>query len=252
MPNGGSDCCGTCWFNSTNDGEPGYPKSKSEDPPSCTIRGFQVENPFWTYCANHPHHNPDRVEVPIGPVYVADQYPYSRTVLRESVDTEEVRVALLGLLKEIRETPVDEYPTPTKFDEEIIKQLMSFREPRASEQLRRIAGFDPLAAPVGDNPFKRSRIITVALAVEALAVIEKDAALDKLEPAIGRGQSAELIADYDSSKDDMAPIRYHAVLGLQHCGTKRAKELLEKATHDPHPEVSAFATEVLTKLNSEA
>jgi hypothetical protein len=24
MPNGGSDCCGTCWFNSTHQGQVGY------------------------------------------------------------------------------------------------------------------------------------------------------------------------------------------------------------------------------------
>lgn len=62
MPNGGSDCCGTCWFNEANDGEVGFPKNKSDRAKKCMIRGFEINNPFWTYCANHPHHNPDQLK----------------------------------------------------------------------------------------------------------------------------------------------------------------------------------------------
>ena len=39
MPNGGSDCCGTCWFNRKNRGEKGYPKDRDNDvEPYCEIR----------------------------------------------------------------------------------------------------------------------------------------------------------------------------------------------------------------------
>ena len=56
MPNGGSDCCGTCWFNRQNRGKSGYPRDgEDRDDAYCEIRDAAVENPFWTYCANHPH-----------------------------------------------------------------------------------------------------------------------------------------------------------------------------------------------------
>jgi hypothetical protein len=245
MPNGGSDCCGTCWFNEANEGEAGYRENNPERPQVCLIRQFEIENAFWTYCANHPHHNPDRIETPIGPVYVAGSYPYSRTVLSESVDTEEIRLSLLGLLEKVVETPSAEYPTPTKFDEEIIKQLMSFREERATDQLRRIAAFDPHSGPSGDNPFKRNRVLTVALAIEALAAIENDGAMDQLERAIESGLPPSHPDDYSESDDKLAPIRYHAVLGLKHCSTADAKVLLKRAASDPHSEIRAFAGEIL-------
>ena len=245
MPNGGSDCCGTCWFNEANDGEAGFRKNDPEGTQRCVIRQFEIENAFWTYCANHPHHNPDRIKTPIGPVYIAGSYPYVRTVLHDSVDNEDVRISLLGLLQEIDETPAEEYPSATKFDEEIIKQLMSFREKRAVEHLRRIAAFDPESSPAGDNPFRRTRVLTVALAIEALATIENDLALDQLEKSIGIGLPHDDLANYDESEDKLAPIRYHAVLGLKHCTTAAARSLLERATTDPHSEIRAFAVEFL-------
>lgn len=247
MPNGGSDCCGTCWFNEANDGEPGFRKNAPDRTHKCLIRTFEIENAFWTYCANHPHHNPERIETPIGPVYVAGSYPYARTVLHESIDTEDVRLSLLGLLENITEKPSAEYPSPTKFDEEVIKQLMSFREERATKQLRRIAAFDPESSPAGDNPFRRTRVLTVALAIEALATIENDEALDQIEKAITLGLPPNDPASYEESDDKFAPIRYHAVLGLKHCQSAAAKSLLERATSDPHSEIRAFAEEIIRR-----
>ena len=47
MPNGGSDCCGTCWFNRKNEGEAGYGKGRdSSIEPYCDIRGQAIENPL--------------------------------------------------------------------------------------------------------------------------------------------------------------------------------------------------------------
>lgn len=158
-------------------------------------------------------------------------------------------MALLELIGEIVETPTAEYPSPTKFDEEIIKQLMSFREKRATKHLRRIAAFDPKSSPASDNPFKRNRILTVALAIEALAAIEQDEALDQLKRAIDYGIMSSNTDDYSESNDEMAPIRYHAVLGLKHCSTADAKMLLEHATNDPHSEIRAFAGEILANKN---
>ncbi len=74
MPNGGSDCCGTCPFNRTN-------KDKSQEP-FCEIRKFRIEKPYWTYCNNHPRRNPLLSKTPRGPVWAPifadyDSKPFS-------------------------------------------------------------------------------------------------------------------------------------------------------------------------------
>src|SRR5262249_47844871 len=145
MPNGGSDCCGTCWFNSANRGRVGYQKLEPGAEVRCIIRNVSIEVPFWTYCANHPHHNPARIEEPIGPVYedAGEGFPYRRRVLFDSPDTEEIRLKLLELLRAVEETPGDEYPTATKLDETVIIQLGIFKENRAVEDLRRVLAFNP-------------------------------------------------------------------------------------------------------------
>ncbi|MHA1364428.1 MAG: hypothetical protein ACTSP1_18205 [Candidatus Freyarchaeota archaeon] len=77
MPNGGSDCCATCPFNSVNSG-------RSWEP-FCEVRGFPIEDPYWTYCGNHPRRNPLLVRSPRGPVWAAvfeayDSKPFSEGV----------------------------------------------------------------------------------------------------------------------------------------------------------------------------
>lgn len=262
MPNGGSDCCGTCWFNSSAEGKPGYPSGPFPPDLRCVIRDFVITDPFYTYCANHPHHNADRIEVPIGPVYMATR-DLGREVLHESPDTEEVRSALLELLSAMEEVPVVEYPSPTQLDEEVIRQLTAFRERRASPTLRKIAYFDPMSVPPGDNVFGRNRMATVALATMALGVIEGDDALDVLEASVrcglpdddAAGSVEGLIARLRGfwsrgghevrGEDPMAPIRYQAVLGLKHCTSERAHALLRRAARDPNPKVAGIAAEVL-------
>src|SRR5687768_955859 len=87
MPNGGSDCCGTCWFNVKNKGEAGYAHTGDPEPAFCSIRGLLIEDPFYTYCANHPHRRPERDAIPIGPVFTGEE----REMWQDSPDTEEVR-----------------------------------------------------------------------------------------------------------------------------------------------------------------
>ena len=58
MPNGGSDCCGTCWFNRENQVEAGYAHMSEAEPAYCEIRNLDIPNPFYTCCANHPHRSP--------------------------------------------------------------------------------------------------------------------------------------------------------------------------------------------------
>lgn len=106
MPNGGSDCCGTCWHNRANGGEAGFPHREGPRGPSyCEIRHLHIPNPFYTYCANHPHHRPARDPIPIGPVFRNRSGGASneREVWEASPDTEEIRSHLLRIVQDPRE-----------------------------------------------------------------------------------------------------------------------------------------------------
>ncbi len=46
MPNGGSDCCGTCWFNAKNKGEAGYEHRGDAAPEYCLIRKLVKRSGF--------------------------------------------------------------------------------------------------------------------------------------------------------------------------------------------------------------
>jgi hypothetical protein len=169
MPNGGSDCCGTCWFNAKNKGEAGYEHSRDPEIPFCVVRELAIEDPFYTYCANHPHRRSERDPIPIGPALTGDS-DGRRSLWRSSPDSAKIRMHLLALLQSIKERPASEYPIGAYLDEVVVWQLGEFRETRAVPDLRRLVGFDPLAAEVG--PFGRTRSSLVALAEQALGKIE--------------------------------------------------------------------------------
>ena len=146
MPNGGSDCCGTCWFNRTNRGERGTPSYDEESlPPYCEIRNLDIEDPFYTYCANHPHRRPDRDPIPIGPVTRYDERndgtsPSPRYVWKLSPDSEEIRQHLLNSLSD--HLGKDYYPLGHGLGQTIVCQLGEFKERRAVRDLRKIRKYD--------------------------------------------------------------------------------------------------------------
>ena len=126
MPNGGSDCCGTCWFNRKNRGERDWHRHVDNTlPDHCEIRDLAIDDPFYTYCANHPHRRPERDHIPIGPVtghggWKEDQpeFEYPRYVWRPSPDNEEIRQHLLSLLDSIFEHMLDDqYPIGNRLGE---------------------------------------------------------------------------------------------------------------------------------------
>lgn len=141
MPNGGSDCCGTCWYNSVNEGQAGYerPGVGKGVKDHCEIRGLAIENPFYTYCANHPHHMPEGGAVPVGPVFTGDSNG-NREVWVESPDTEEVRLGLLDMLDGLAHVVSrDRYPFPSpNIAQIVVGQLIVFREQRAVPVLQRL------------------------------------------------------------------------------------------------------------------
>lgn len=236
MPNGGSDCCGTCWFNGKNEGKAGYHAMEKEGEVICEIRGLKIENPFWTYCANHPHHNPTKINIPIGAVYVCDSSTsHKREVWIVSPDTEEIRLNLLNLLSGISEEILDEYPSPTKLNYEVIIQLGLFKENKAIEGLKRVLEFN-----VGGSQFALDKHFTVGYALEALAKISFDEALPFIEKFIIYGLN-ELAND---GKDKYAVLRYHAVKSLQHFPINKVRPFISLAETDPNLEISALAKQI--------
>ncbi|MXZ59352.1 MAG: hypothetical protein F4Z12_00615 [Acidobacteria bacterium] len=162
MPNGGSDCCGTCWFNRANHGRAGPGTHDRSTPSYCEIRDIALENPFYTYCANHPYRRPNRDLIPIGPILrpgrITPETPEiapplldpnmgtQRVVWKASPDTKEIRMHLLELLTELEEQPAQEEffpPLSTNFPmsslaRTVVWQLGEFRESRAVPGLNRI------------------------------------------------------------------------------------------------------------------
>jgi hypothetical protein len=253
MPNGGSDCCGTCWFNSKNKGKTGSPGAKSPGVVCCTIRDIEIPDPFWTYCANHPGHNRSKCDLPLGPVYVNDGYPYRRKVWLNPPDNERIRVKLLELLENIStESNVieQEYPSERNIDEEIINQLMALNERRAVSGLLKIINMDIEKYRFWDKdnlelkPVKNKAVI-VGQAIEALLTITGGEYLIEVEKFINKGLE-NLDNTYDVRCDNFAIIRYHLVRGLRYVNSNKAVELLTIAKSDPHDEVRAFAGEILS------
>ena len=140
MPNGGSDCCGTCWFNRKNRGDRDWMQHVNRaEQDFCEIRGVEIENPFYTYCANHPHRRPDRDPIPIGPVtrYAGDGMSNEREIWLDSPDTEEIRRHLLELLDEFfTNVARDWYPIGHGLGDVLIWQLGQFRERSAEDRLQ--------------------------------------------------------------------------------------------------------------------
>ena len=163
MPNGGSDCCGTCWFNTTNQGDRDWLRRRDDSiPPYCEIRKVAVPNPFYTYCANHPHRRPEKDPIPIGPVtrYAGDGMSNDREEWMQSPDSEEIRQHLLELLDDFMNIARDRYPIGMGLGEVVIRQLGEFREMRAERRIRWISENLP-------NPWKSAALTSLSLISQA-------------------------------------------------------------------------------------
>lgn len=272
MPNGGSDCCGTCWFNNKNDGVAGYQPHALEKEGNvlCTIRDLVIPDPFWTYCANHPHHN-DKIDLPLGPVYVTDGN-YGRKFWADPPDDEKSRLRLLGFLDSITDDPKSRYPSETDIEKteseiakdiirkvegrfyteanverSVIEQLTVLKEKRAIAGLKQVVNLDLESYRSLSVLLMRSKTITVAMAIESLLEISDGEAIDEVKHFINKGIEDEgLLSNYSKDDDRFAAVRYHLVRGLRFSQSETARELLKTASHDPHNEVRAFADAIIS------
>ena len=144
MPNDGSDCCGTCWFNRSLEGQRGSGNFNREIPSHCEIRDLDIPDPFYTYCANHPCHRPGRDPIPIGPVCVHRATGPSGEGGREewqpSPDTEEIRQHLLDIVRLPEEHADEGYHFHTRPPHiAALMQLLEWRDERLVPALEEIA-----------------------------------------------------------------------------------------------------------------
>jgi len=244
VPNGGSDNCGTCVFNEVNDGKTAaeLPSARQDarEVARCMVRSAEVGRPYWAYCANHNYHNPNRVRIPVGPVYTCFIRYSPRVVQTPCPDTPDIRAGLLELLNAMPEKPVGEESTGTRFDDEVIKQLMKFGEQRAVAGLKRVARFNPLEASDSGSRPALTRVSTVAWAVEALGVLAGDDALAELETALAVGVEDSLLHPTERAAQ-LVEIRRRAVRGLSRCKSPAAAQLLRRGSLDPDKSVAYLA-----------
>jgi hypothetical protein len=136
----------------------------------CEIRDLEIEQPYWTYCANHPHRSPEPDRIPIGPVFRDADASLHRLAWQPSPDTPEIRSHLLALLAAVEEQPRPEYPLGPQRDEIVVWQLGEFGEKRAIPHLERVTAFDPQLT-LGEPLFpRRTRLVQTAR--EALGKIQ--------------------------------------------------------------------------------
>ncbi len=118
-------------------------------PSHCEIRDLAIEDPFYTYCSNHPYRMERRVPVPLGPVYVyvdesverdgVLEYSSWRKHWKDAPDTDEIRSQLLELLENPGNLS-DNYPFyGDNLLTVVVDELERLRERRAIPILERIA-----------------------------------------------------------------------------------------------------------------
>lgn len=239
MPNGGTDNCGTCWFNRVNDGAVGQ---HNEGDAYCEIRSEAIRVPLYTYCANHPEHNPDQIRIPVGPILHGNE----RSVMVRCPDTPKTRAVLLDLLNGMTEEPRADCYT-TELDEQVVRQLGEFGERQATDGPRRVIGFDLFAAPPHDK-WNRNRVWTIAFAIEALAIITGDESLDIIEKFLVIGVDSTVESERPIGRG-LDVIRFYCVEALTHCSRERSQPFLAIAADDPIAEIAEKAAACLRADN---
>lgn len=249
MPNGGSDCCGTCQFNSKKNPSKGYQDDRKEA--YCIIRDLEVPDPFWTYCANHQHHNLTGIMTPLGAVRVYAEYPEERKVWKMPPDTEEVRQKLIELTEGFDASFEVVFPLPTTLEKEVISQLEYFREVRAIPALMQFVQSNVDLYRVKGDYAAKDKVSLIGQAIEVILNLSKGEELPNLTPMLQLGlEFYEMGMEYDPETDGLAPIRYHLIRGLRFCPETQARPIAIQGLKDPHPDIQKFAGELIDKWDS--
>ena len=248
MPNGGTDCCGTCFFNSKNDGLTGFgPTSDKKGKSICVIRKIEIPNPYWTYCPNHNGHNHDRIDIPIEPVTTHSRDnsgKETRKAWLDPPDSEIIRETLLIELEKTSITRTAPFPSPTHFEHQVIRHLAFLKEKRALPRL-----YELTQTNFGDHRYP-STLMTewisdlIGYAIEALLEIsEGNEYLEKVQHFIDFG----ITENYNPKNAPFQCIRYCLIRGLEYCHQPLADILLRKGLKDPLKSIRNTASEILEK-----
>lgn len=230
-------------------GNPVIMARKNRVMPTVLSRDLDVPDPFWTYCANHPHHNPSRIDIPLGPVYTGED----REVWVLAPKGEEVTQKLLESLNKITNEVQFHYPvSPIDLEITIIDQLSEMKERRAIPGLLKVLDLDiELYRNYNphdlDHAMNRNKAAVVGSAIEALLYISDGKCLGHVEKFISKGLEEKDFDNYNPDLDNFAIIRYHLVSGLQYCPPEKARPLLMKAKKDPHESVRKLADSLATE-----
>lgn len=261
MPNGGSDCCGSCWLFNRNSDDPKIRGSEKERLSFCTIRDLEIPGPVYTYCVNHQLHSRIKIDVPLGPVSIDT---WGREHWVSTLVIEEDRPKLLKFFEKM--VVENEVKRSSSFTDgevyrllEAMRQLGGLREKKAINGLRKIIKFNyffdrkdaPVRADLEDwmrdfdkyDSGRNSKII-LGQAIESLLVVSNGELLVEVESFIDFGLDPSKEYRY-YEKDPYAAVRNHLVRGLDHSQSEKAKELLKVAVNDPNKEVSTSAVEIL-------
>jgi len=244
MHDGSLDCCGTCWFNSSNTDQKEIKDGQISV--ACTIRNFLIHNGFTLFCANHPSYNSNMINVPIGPVFTNSGYGKTkeRKFLFDSPDNETIRTALVKVLNEISVDYKFHKFSETLVNEELIKQLSLFKEKRAIEGLLKIIAIN--LDIITDFKVQNRAIMLIGLAIDALMYITDGEQLPNIEKFMSIGlENYTNTKDYSQKYDRLANIRYFTVNTLRYCNSNKATELLIKAQTDPNTNVRGLVLDIL-------
>lgn len=256
MPNGGSDCCGTCMFFSEYDKKKQTSEISQDSICKCCIREIEIDVPFYTYCANHQDHNQKKYRIPIGPVYECKGYPYVRNVLKEAPNDEKTRSLIINVLNNININSRIERGfifSETDFDLEVIKHVTQLRDNRALGKLKEITNWpeEYYAFKTKKEDFqiaymKRLNCVLVALSIEGTLAIGGSNCIKDVLKYQYFGINSENI-----DQELAAVLRYHFVRGLRECISAESLGILEKMKNDSDNYVRGFAYDAIRKITQE-
>lgn len=255
MPNGGWDCCAECPHSRQGVGSD-HPSGRDGDARqnvSCMFRSLPIQDPYHTYCANHPEHNRKGIRFPVGRVFghAGDQ----RRMILVGVPnlSQRHRRALLRLVRRIStdQSDRDDSPFITSFDVEVVTHIGLLGDIRALAPLSRIANWDLTKETqiADDDPFSRLGSVK-----DAMLIGSAQAAIIRLDPRYWVEHFGSSITDLGEAEHPGyrlgAVIRYQILRAIGTVHHTVLDDPLEHMTHDPVDQVRAYAYHIRHQLRA--